>query len=199
MPVGSAEGPTQILTNIFFYLTSFNTMNIAVILGTVRKGRQSEKVYKVLLGILKQKGIEVTALDLAELDLPRYDGESYSHPGVLKLAEGVKLADGVMIVTPEYNHAIPGVLKDAIDYLGGGVMANKPLASVAVSSGPFGGVRAIKELQLIWLGNKGIALPMFLPTPSVEQFDEQNPPADWLEKADKFVDLSLETLKKFVQ
>lgn len=172
-------------------------MNIAVLLGTVRKGRESEKVYRVILDLLKKKGVEPVALDCAELDLPRYDDASYEHPGVQRLLTSAKEAQAFIIVTPEYNHSIPGVLKDAIDYLGENEMTGKPLTIVSVSDGHFGGVRAVKQLQHVWLGNKGTALSLFLPTAMVKEFDEKNPPADWLTKADKFLDLSLEAFKKF--
>jgi NAD(P)H-dependent FMN reductase len=167
-------------------------MNIVVLLGTVRKGRQSEKVYRVILEILKKKGVESVGLDCADLDLPRFDGERYDHPGVKKLTDAMMAADAIIVVTPEYNHSIPGVLKDAIDFCRKHEVMRKPLATVGVSNGAFGGVRAIKQMEAIWIGNKGIVVPIFLPTPTVEQFDEQNPPADWLVKADKFADLAIQ-------
>jgi NAD(P)H-dependent FMN reductase len=178
--------------------TLFLSMNIVVLLGTVRKGRQSEKPYRVIVDLLKKKGVEPVALDCAELDLPRFDDASYEHPGVMKLNAAMKDAQAVIIVTPEYNHSIPGVLKEAIDYCRHHECMNKPLVIVSASNGPFGGVRAVKQLQHVWLGNKGIALPFFLPTPMVEQFDEANPPAEWMGKAEKFVEMSLEAFKRFV-
>jgi len=150
-----------------------------------------------MLDLLKKRGLEPVGLDCLELDLPRFDDASYEHPGVKKLNESMKAAQAVIIVTPEYNHSIPGVLKDAIDYCRHHEVMNKPLVVVSASNGQFGGVRAVKQLQHVWLGNKGIALPFFLPTSMVEQFDEQNPPAEWLVKAEKFLDLSLESFKRF--
>ncbi|MFA5946476.1 MAG: NAD(P)H-dependent oxidoreductase [Patescibacteria group bacterium] len=167
-------------------------MNIVVLLGTVRKGRQSEKPYRVILDLLKKKGAEVVAVDCADLDLPRFDGERYEHAGVKLLTSAVAAADAIIVVTPEYNHFIPGVLKDAIDFCRKREIMSKPLATVGVSSGAFGGVRAIKQLEAIWIGSKGIVLPVFLPTPMIEQFDEQNPPTDWLAKAESFVDLAIQ-------
>ncbi len=171
-------------------------MKIALILGTVRTGRQSEKVFRVMSSMLKQKNVEVIELDLKALDLPRFEGENYAHAGVAKLTSSIKAADGVIIVTPEYNHGFPGVLKDAIDFCRQREIMNKPLAVVGVSNGAFGGIRATKELQGIWLGTKGIVLPQYLPTPMVEEFDEKNLPAMWLEKANVFVDGALGLIEK---
>ena len=49
--------------------------------------------------------------------LPMYDGRDMGNPQVLRLAEQVKNADGVIFISPEYNYSIPGVLKNAIDWL----------------------------------------------------------------------------------
>lgn len=172
-------------------------MKLALLYGTVRTGRQSEKVLNVIVSILKKRNVDFTLLHPAELALPRFDDESYDHPGVKKLTETAKEAHAFMVVSPEYNHSFPGVLKDMIDFCGEGEMTGKPLTIVGVSDGQFGGVRMVKELQHTWLGNKGTALGLFLPTAFVKEFDEANPPSDWLVKAEKFVDMSLEAFKKF--
>lgn len=172
-------------------------MKIALVLGTIRKGRQSEKVCRVIQNVLQKKNIEFTLLDPKELQIPMFDDESFEHPGVKKVTTTLKEADGVIVVTPEYNHGIPGALKTMIDFCRQKELMNKPLATVGVSDGQFGGVRAIKQLENIWIGVKGIPLPIFLPTPKVKEFNEVNPPEDWMTKADAFVDNAVKLFTMF--
>lgn len=63
--------------------------------------------------------------------------------GVQRLRKAIAAADGLLIATPEYNHAVPGVLKNALDWLSrespdGEVLAEKPVAVLGASSGPWG-------------------------------------------------------------
>lgn len=187
---------TARLHDFVTFLYSISIMKIALILGTTRRGRQSEKVFKVIAGILEQKKIDFALLDPRELSIPVFEGEDYEHEGVRKLTAALKESVGVIVVTPEYNHSIPGTLKNMIDFCRQKELMNKPLATVGVSSGAFGGVRAIKQLENVWVGVKGIPLPIFLPTPMVEEFDAANPPTAWLEKANGFVDNALAMFNK---
>lgn len=172
-------------------------MNIVLLLGTIRSGRHSDKVYNVIAELLKKRGIEPVLLDLKELNIPMFDDASFDHPGVKKLTESMAAMDGCIIVTPEYNHSVPGVLKCAIDFCRKKELMNKPLASVGVSDGQFGGVRAIKQLESIWIGNRGISTPIALPTPKVKEWEGATPPADWAEKAEGFVDNALKVFGIF--
>lgn len=166
-------------------------LNILFITASIREGRQSPKVSEVLLPLFqKQSSIKVEVIDLQVLNLPMFTDADPSGPA-LTIIEAYKKADGIVIVTPEYNHSIPSVLKNAIDYAVEKELYGKPVTVVGVSSGPFGGVRAIKELAHVWQGVKGISLPVFLPTPKIEEFDSANPPADWLKNAENFVTQSL--------
>lgn len=85
--------------------------------------------------------------------IPVYDGdvEAQGLPGeVVTLREAIRAADGVLIATPEYNHGVPGGLKNAIDWVSrgqGSPLRGKPFAIVSASPGGMGGVRA----QLAWL------------------------------------------------
>jgi NAD(P)H-dependent FMN reductase len=166
-------------------------MRIGLLLGTTRKGRQSEKVYIAMQNLLLQKNVEAVLLDLAELQLPLFTGEDDQHPGVRALLDAYKTCDGFVVVTPEYNHGIPGVLKMALDFAQQKELLLKPLAVVSTSSGPYGGVRAVDELARTWNGLGGVYGNVFLPTPHVEAFHADVPPQLWLEQAQKFVDRSI--------
>lgn len=79
-------------------------------------------------------------------DIPAFDAsmaEDRVPPSVHALRSGIAQSDGVLIVSPEYAHSMPGVLKNALDWLvGSGELASKPVAIITVSPTPTGGLRA---------------------------------------------------------
>ncbi len=92
----------------------------------------------------------------ADLRLPWYDGDLEASQGippeVQHLADQIAAADAVVIATPEYNRAPPGVLKNALDWVSrtkGRPFRDKPLAIVSAADGPGGGDRAQYALRLM--------------------------------------------------
>lgn len=90
----------------------------------------------------------------ANLRLPLYDGDLEEASGipaeVQTLADQIKAADAVIISTPEYNKALPGVLKNALDWVSrvpGGAWAGKPVAIVSAAAGRAGGERSQYSLR----------------------------------------------------
>ncbi|UGB37354.1 NADPH-dependent FMN reductase [Frateuria soli] len=88
-----------------------------------------------------------TTMDLYETlaEVPLFDEDQElatpgGPPGVRRLREAIAAADGLLIATPEYNHALPGVLKNALDWLSreGQVLDDLPVAVLGASSGPWG-------------------------------------------------------------
>lgn len=91
----------------------------------------------------------------ANLRIPLYDGDLEADSGVpteaQTLADQIKSADAIIISTPEYNKAIPGVLKNALDWVSrteGAPWLDKPVAIVSATAGGSGGVRAQFDLRL---------------------------------------------------
>ncbi|THD85312.1 NAD(P)H-dependent oxidoreductase [Aliigemmobacter aestuarii] len=91
-----------------------------------------------------------------DLRLPLYDGDLESRDGipaeVQRLADQIGAADGVVISTPEYNKAPPGVLKNALDWVSrtkGGPWRNKPVAIISAAAGRAGGERSQFALRLM--------------------------------------------------
>ncbi len=142
---------------------------IPVILGTVRKGRASENVAKfVLEQVKKREGVETELIDIRELNFPADDaGEQIKDA---KFSAACERADGLVIVTPEYNHAFPGMLKHVLDsnlkeYI------HKAVGVCGVSAGGFGGTRGIQSLlpvlrelglvTIFWDGNFSGAQQLF--------------------------------------
>lgn len=117
---------------------------IPVILGTVRKGRASENIAKfVFEEVTKREGVETELIDVRELKFPADDaGEQIKDA---KFSSTCARADGLVLVTPEYNHGYPGMLKHALDsnlkeYI------HKAVGICGVSAGGFGGTRVIESL-----------------------------------------------------
>jgi NAD(P)H-dependent FMN reductase len=118
-------------------------LSIPVILGTTRKGRMSAHAARFMLEQIKTRAEVTTELiDISELPMPVDDaGEGIKDP---IFSEKMAMADGLVIVTPEYNHSFPGLLKHVLDsclkeYI------HKAAGLVGVSAGPFGGVRVIQD------------------------------------------------------
>ena len=117
---------------------------IPVILGTARMGRKSLHAARLVTEELgKRNGVETELIDIAKLPLPTNDaGEAIKHPD---FSSKMSKADGLVVVSPEYNHGYSGLLKHVLDsclkeYI------HKAVGIVGVSAGPFGGARVIQNL-----------------------------------------------------
>ena len=95
-------------------------MNIAIILGSVRQDRHSEKVGKWVTKKIEERNHNAMLIDPMQLDLPlldkMYKEMKQPEPKFQKLQEMIVSADGYIPITPEYNHTISGALKNTLDY-----------------------------------------------------------------------------------
>jgi len=126
---------------------------IAIIIGSTRPGRNGEAVAKWVYDISKnRKDAEFELVDIKDFDLPLLDEpmpaamQQYSKPHTKAWAAKIAEFDGFIFVTPEYNHSVPGALKNAIDFISK-EWNNK--AAGFVSYGSAGGARAVEQLRLI--------------------------------------------------
>jgi len=122
-------------------------MYIPVILGTAREGRQSEKAAKFMLEETRKAGIESEILDVRDYRTHATDNSQQS-PQAKKLAPKIEKADGLIIVSPEYNHGYPGELKMMLDLLYQQYFY-KPVGICGVSSGGLGGARMVEQLRQV--------------------------------------------------
>ena len=121
-------------------------LNIPLLLGTNRKDRKSEFAARWLFDQMKQRDDIATKLfDVADFDLPRHDYGQAIKDSFPEWRDAIVNADGLVIVTPEYNHGYPGVLKAVLDLLLREYI-HKAVAFVGVSAGPWGGTRVIEAL-----------------------------------------------------
>jgi NAD(P)H-dependent FMN reductase len=119
-------------------------MFIPLVLGTNRLGRESEKVARWLLGKMSErKEIETKLFDVRDFDLPRDDYGTAIGKNYPEWRDAVIRADGLVIVTPEYNHGYPGILKSVLDLLLKEYI-HKAVGLVGVSASPWGGTRVIE-------------------------------------------------------
>lgn len=127
---------------------------IGVFLGSVRSGRIGEHIGAWVMDAAAERDADYRLLDLADFDVPHLVAEvvpgaankQYDDPAVTAWSEAVDACDGFVFVTPEYNHSIPGTMKNAFDSLFG-EWAGKPVAFV--SYGADGGVRAVEHWRQI--------------------------------------------------
>ncbi len=97
---------------------------VLIVLGSVREGRVAESVANLVKEVVSSKGDEVIVADFVAMPLPFLNEGVPSDPNFSPSDENVKTwtqmvqdADSVVIVSPEYNHGIPAVLKNAIDWI----------------------------------------------------------------------------------
>jgi NAD(P)H-dependent FMN reductase len=143
---------------------------LLVIVGSTRPGRAADAVAPWIASrAAAHDAFEVEVADLRDWPLPIFgehagtigdlNDPTYSEPLVRAWNDKVKGADAFIVITPEYNHSVPGGLKNAIDtvWLSFG-FRNKPVASVGYSGGIGGGIRAIEHLAHIFI--EAEAVPM---------------------------------------
>jgi NAD(P)H-dependent FMN reductase len=121
-----------------------HSLFIPVILGTARQGRESEHVAQFVFEQTKKRAqVETELIDVRELPLRLDDaGEQMKDPA---FSATIERCDGVIIVTPEYNHGYPGLLKHALD-MNLKEYIHKAVGICGVSAGQMGGARVIENL-----------------------------------------------------
>lgn len=126
---------------------------IGIILGSTKPGRNGEAVAKWVYDIAKKRDdAQFELVDIKDYDLPLYDEpypammQQYTKEHTKRWSEKIKEFDGFVFVTAEYNHSIPGALKNAIDFLS--VEWNNKSCGI-VSYGSAGGARAAEHLRQV--------------------------------------------------
>jgi chromate reductase len=129
-------------------------MKVLAISGSLRRDSYNTQLLRTI-GELAADRIEFEVWDGLK-DVPPYDEDDETYPGppaVAALREAIADADAVLFATPEYNHSIPGQLKNALDWLSRPLdkspFLNKPVSVIGASQGAFGAVWAQAELRKV--------------------------------------------------
>lgn len=119
---------------------------IPVLLGTNRKQRETEDVANWVFSKMSERAeIESQLFDVRDFDLPQDHYGTEIGERFPEWRDAIVKADGLVIVTPEYNHGYPGILKSVLDTLLKEYI-HKAVAFVGVSAGPWGGTRVIESM-----------------------------------------------------
>ncbi len=128
-------------------------LRIAIITGSTRPKRINEAVAKWVYQVAKErKDIHIELVDIVDYKLPLLDEPKspslgqYIKPHTKAWSKKIRMFDGYIFVTPEYNHGISGALKNAIDFL---FQEWHNKAASFVSYGSAGGARAVEQLRLV--------------------------------------------------
>ena len=133
-------------------------MSVLVLTGSARSGS-----YTRALGEAVAAAVPGAVLAPRLTTLPYFDQDRETAPpaAVAALRAQVEAADALVVITPEYNGTIPGLLGNAVDWLsrpyGAGALRGKPVVAVAASPGSIGGARAVVALRTV-LANAGAQL-----------------------------------------
>jgi chromate reductase len=133
---------------------TIKTLNILALSGSLRSESFNRKALQIAKQIASELNANVIELDLKTLDLPLFNEDLRTNrfpESVKKLKDAIASADVLLIATPEYNHSIPGVLKNAIDWASDitNPLDGKIAAIFGASKGLFGTLRAQLHLRQI--------------------------------------------------
>ncbi|MDR3650364.1 MAG: NAD(P)H-dependent oxidoreductase [Acidimicrobiales bacterium] len=166
-------------------------LKLTIVIGSTRPTRAADRVAPWVVERARSHGaFDVEVLDLREWALPMFQEHigtigdfadpTYSSPVVRRWNRKLKGTDALLVITPEYLHSIPGVLKNALDNVFVSfALRNKPLASVGYSIGIAAGARAVEHLMDIAIESELVPLRNTVLIPKVESaFDEGGGPLD---------------------
>jgi chromate reductase, NAD(P)H dehydrogenase (quinone) len=171
---------------------------IVIVSGTNRPGSNTRKVSAHVEAAYVRLGVPTRLLDLAELPPEIFAPTSYAEKpaGFKKFTDAILAADGLVVVTPEYNGGVPGVLKYFIDMLPfPESFEQRPVCFVGLAMGLWGALRPVEQLQAIFGYRNALIFPerVFMPgigklLDATGQFTNADIPARLDKQAVGFVD-----------
>src|ERR1700691_108152 len=164
---------------------------LLIIIGSTRPGRAADLVVPwIVKKATEHDAFDVEVADLRDWPLPVFaehagsigdiNDPTYSDPLVKAWNNKVKSSDAFIVITPEYNHSVPGGLKNAIDtvWLSFG-FRNKPVAFIGYSSSVGAGIRAIEHLAQVFIETEAVPLRTAVVIPCVRTaFSEDGQPVN---------------------
>ena len=175
------------------------TLRVLGIAGSLRAASFNRALLRAAQE-LTPDGLEIRTFDIAPIPLYNADVEAKGDPEpVAALKTAIREADALLVVTPEYNFGVPGVLKNAIDWASRPPaqtpLRGKPAAIMGATPGQGGTIRAQMQLRQAFVFTQTIALlqPEVLVTKAHEKFDKDGRLIDELTRG--FVKKQLEALR----
>lgn len=174
-------------------------VRILGVAGSLRRG----SLNRALLGAaikLAPAGLTIDAFDLADVPLYNGDVEAAGDPaGVTAFKNAIRAADAVLFVTPEYNHGVPGVMKNAVDWASRPArdadLNGKPVGIIGASPGQVGTERGQSQLRQAFEFTNSFCMPQpeILVFRATEKFDANGDLTD--AKTAEFLGKYLEALR----
>jgi len=179
-----------------------NRLDVVGICGSLR----ARSINRMALGLAASVMPQGMGMEVVEWrELPAFDADLLAEgfpAAVTALRDRIRRADGVVIATPEYNFSLPGMLKNAIDWLSRGddqPFANKPVAILSASPGPLGGARVQYDLRkvLLFVNAAPLVKPEVFIGNALAKFDAQGECTD--ETTRKFVTDQMRAFGKWIE
>ena len=177
-------------------------MTILGIAGSLRRASYNRAALRAAERLVPE-GARLDIFDLAGSPPFNQDEEANPPARVVELKRSIRAADAILLVTPEYNYSIPGVLKNAIDWAsrpyGDNSWEGKPAARMGASAGNLGTARAQYHLRqvFVFLNMHAVNRPEVMISNAAERFDEQGNLKD--ENTAKHIRNLLETLVEWAR
>lgn len=180
-----------------------NPLRVFGMAGSLRKGSFNRSLLRAAQQ-LAPEGMRIDSFE-ALADIPPFnqDLEKTPPPAVVELKRQIREADAVLLVTPEYNYSVPGVLKNAIDWAsrpyGDSAWTGKPAAIMGASGGILGSARAQYHLRqmFVFLNMYTVNQPEVMVAQANQRFDEKGNLTD--ETAKKLIRQLLEELGRLAR
>ena len=157
--------------------TGARPLEIAGIAGSLRRSSLNRALLRAAAEVAPDR-LHITICDLQAIPLYNADVEASGvPPAVAALRDAVKAADGLLFATPEYNHGVPGVLKNAVDWLSrpprASVLDGKPAAIMGATPGLWGTARSQTQLRQAFVFTNTFAMtqPEVLVARAADKFD----------------------------
>jgi chromate reductase len=152
-------------------------LSILAFAGSLRRGSFNRALLRAAADLAPDR-MRIAIFDLAEVPLYNGDVEAEGDPEpVARLKRAIAAADGVLMATPEYNHGVPGVMKNAVDWAsrppGGAPLAGKPVGIIGASPGSTGSARGQSQLRQAFEFTNSFCMPQpeLLVARAHEKFD----------------------------
>ncbi|CAN7342246.1 NAD(P)H-dependent oxidoreductase [Phenylobacterium sp. LjRoot219] len=153
-------------------------LSILGVAGSLRQGSFNRALLRAAVD-LAPDGVRIEIFDLAAVPLYNADLEAAGDPpGVAAFKQAIRAADGVLLATPEYNHGVPGVMKNAVDWASrpprDAALGEKPVGVIGASPGMTGSARGQSQLRQAFEFTNSFCMPQpeLLVFRAHEKFDD---------------------------